>query len=860
MSESLPYALLRPVRCDKPSPGPEHVVRWDDVDWGLLAAAITSSELWAYDYETRGTETWKPATKAVGLALAWLTRDGTIDYVYIDDSEGDGSILAGFVDFLWINRAPYSAICSYNAYFDSAITRMHRRRDGIDETDAGLRITNDCYLLHRLLASEGWPGQSWSLKYAMVQLLGWSDTNEKGIEDWLVGHGFHTSGPDLEEGETPEAHLRRCEEWVAVNPTNRRCTPDKSQMHRVPPNILGPYACLDAVATVQLMMHVLQPVLTHHPLVVDWEREYLLLVSLLIDQQYYGIRLDRAGLEARGAECARLAGEREAEAARHGALAPVLSKWRDYRLAPLYEREPPQYKKFNLGDEPRHTTAKGEVSKSWLQWCVKRDKGPEPTKTWPEWRARMDLAERTPQFHFSSNDHMRWLLFGSSNSKFADGPEWAGLLGWEWGEDPDPKKGRKGTVWVTGRHGKVEVDRTPGGLLPVDDVVLSQLCDGVREPILSAAEARKELQFVDAYVSLAWFHPSAAGTQTENRIPGEWRIHPGWTIHGTKTGRLAGKDPSLHQIVKTVEFLRHLTADAGCVWVEMDFAALEPHVLAELSRDPGLMELYGPGAPPHDRYLFSLSKYPGPLGNKVRSLYPTDWSDLEAAKAAIAETKSKCKTEREAGKEIVLSSDYGAGWRKQLRRLNARGIRMTANEVRALNEGHRELHRGVYTDYAGRLEKEWERRGGWVMSALGTPTPVWGERLKDLVNRCIAEGTWVRVRNKGWIQIENVVAGYEVWDGESWVMTSGLLSNGTKSCISVGGVWMTPDHNVMTEGGWRAAEYISRISALQEGTRPHANWKDVWGLVCLCYHTLAQELGLIYRSRMSARNPPSESR
>ena len=69
---------------------------------------------------------------------------------------------------------------------------------------------------------------------------------------------------------------------------------------------------------------------------------------------------------------------------------------------------------------------------------------------------------------------------------------------------------------------------------------------------------------------------------------------------------------------------------------------------------------------------------------------------------------------------------------------------------------------------------------------------------------CIAAGTLVLAK-RGWVSIENIVLGDEVWDGTCWVSTSGLIDNGTAEVIDAYGALMTPDHLVLTTEGWRDA-------------------------------------------------------
>lgn len=69
---------------------------------------------------------------------------------------------------------------------------------------------------------------------------------------------------------------------------------------------------------------------------------------------------------------------------------------------------------------------------------------------------------------------------------------------------------------------------------------------------------------------------------------------------------------------------------------------------------------------------------------------------------------------------------------------------------------------------------------------------------------CIARGTPI-LTHLGWKPIEQVMPSDRVWDGEDWVRHSGLARQGFKEVIKAHGVWMTPDHEILTTEGWRRA-------------------------------------------------------
>jgi DNA polymerase len=78
-----------------------------------------------------------------------------------------------------------------------------------------------------------------------------------------------------------------------------------------------------------------------------------------------------------------------------------------------------------------------------------------------------------------------------------------------------------------------------------------------------------------------------------------------------------------------------------------------------------------------------------------------------------------------------------------------------------------------------------------------------------LFENCIAEDTLVLTR-RGWVKIQNVRASDYVHDGVDWFGHGGLLYKNEQACLSIDGVFMTPDHEVLTNDGWKKAETSPR--------------------------------------------------
>lgn len=108
---------------------------------------------------------------------------------------------------------------------------------------------------------------------------------------------------------------------------------------------------------------------------------------------------------------------------------------------------------------------------------------------------------------------------------------------------------------------------------------------------------------------------------------------------------------------------------------------------------------------------------------------------------------------------------------------------------------------------------------------------------KQAVLGCIAEGVEVLTRT-GWTPIEKVRLGDLLWDGEEWVSHSGVIEKGLKPVVSVSGVLMTEDHEVLTEEGWKEAwelegngRYLRSARCLATGQLPDSEKAfagDLW--------------------------------
>lgn len=70
---------------------------------------------------------------------------------------------------------------------------------------------------------------------------------------------------------------------------------------------------------------------------------------------------------------------------------------------------------------------------------------------------------------------------------------------------------------------------------------------------------------------------------------------------------------------------------------------------------------------------------------------------------------------------------------------------------------------------------------------------------------CVAKGTPI-LTDRGLVPIEDVTVADRVWDGKEWCFHRGPYCNGVKEVIEYSGLLLTPDHEVLTNDGWKTAE------------------------------------------------------
>lgn len=299
--------------------------------------------------------------------------------------------------------------------------------------------------------------------------------------------------------------------------------------------------------------------------------------------------------------------------------------------------------------------------------------------------------------------------------------------------------------------------------------------------------------------------------------------------YGTHTGRFSGGDRMNLQNLPSrgdTTIRRALRAPDGYVVIACDSSQIEARTLAWLAGQTDLVEAFRQKRDVYSEFATRVYQRPVTKADRI---------------------------ERHVGKTCILGLGYGMGAEKLQRtlELGAGGVtvKMDLPEVErivaiyrrdnfriaqfwdrcrqalgAIVTGrHGELHPVVTHDAHGiRLPNgfylrypELRQVGQGSYEYIGDPRQMRKFRAGEEVSwshiyggkvteNCIAAGTEV-LTNRGWVPIENVQSADMVHDGVEFVRHGGTVFKSVQDCITIDGVWMTPDHEVLTNAGWQAA-------------------------------------------------------
>lgn len=300
--------------------------------------------------------------------------------------------------------------------------------------------------------------------------------------------------------------------------------------------------------------------------------------------------------------------------------------------------------------------------------------------------------------------------------------------------------------------------------------------------------------------------------------------------YGAHTGRFSGGDKLNLQNLPSrgdITLRRSLRAIAGHKLISCDSSQIEARIVAWLAGQDDMTTIFREGRDAYSEFASVI------YGRKI--------------------TKAD-KQERTVGKIAVLSLGYGAGatkYRDMLR--NQSGLVIDESEAARIVRTYREanykivmfwkkcdaalrnlvygkeyqihdillakdnsitLPSGFSLNYPGLratnlgFEYVSDPRTAAALARAklcNTPEPKLTKVYGGLVTEnCIAHDTDV-LTDSGWRRIQDVLITDMVHDGIEFVPHGGLVTKSVQPCVSIDGVWMTNDHEVLTHEGWKAA-------------------------------------------------------
>ena len=286
--------------------------------------------------------------------------------------------------------------------------------------------------------------------------------------------------------------------------------------------------------------------------------------------------------------------------------------------------------------------------------------------------------------------------------------------------------------------------------------------------------------------------------------------------YAAHTGRWGGDDKvNMQNLPRKSPLKKAIRAPDGYLLIDCDSSQIEARTLAWLAGQDDLVEAFDRG---EDVYRIMASAIYGKPVDEI-----TD-------------------SERFVGKTTILGAGYGMGAAKFKVQLKTFGVDMELSECEYIINVYRETYpmipqlwkqagRALDALMAGQTAPL-GRDGVLVVDADGIKLPnglyikypklrcqAQGDRQEMVYDtkkgratiptriyggKCLAEDTKV-LTERGWVPILWVTRVDRVWDGIEWVEHGGLTYQGKKATTILNGVRMTPDHEVLTEKGWRCA-------------------------------------------------------
>ena len=201
---------------------------------------------------------------------------------------------------------------------------------------------------------------------------------------------------------------------------------------------------------------------------------------------------------------------------------------------------------------------------------------------------------------------------------------------------------------------------------------------------------------------------------------------------------------------------------------------------------------------------------PGTFANMARlqgvKLDMTPESIVKAYRDAMSQVKGMWKKAQDAIPSMLL--DGGA-------EIDELGMITTVHEGIRLPSGRILRYPNLRQEVEENPEPGKRAKREWLCDGSRAVKRLYGGLL---VENCLSADAAV-VTDSGVKRITEVTLADRLWDGVEFVNHRGLLYKGVQQTLPVGGVYMTPDHMVLTRRGWVEAREVTHAEAALESER-----------------------------------------
>lgn len=316
-----PYALLKVAAPGQYGPRDDYRIA-NTADWWnphFVVNRIKGPVV--VDFETTGLNVLASDFRVVGIGIAGKGLEGG---VYFSTKTINATALTSLIKAL-IERE----LIAHNVCYDAAVLEVLTRRHLPQSTTLSAKWPWkwDTISMYFHLSQHEWAGQSYGLKAAQVDVLGWDAKGDVELDAWLSERGL-----------------------------------GKGDMWQAPDSILGKYGCYDVQSTYQLYEHLL-PQLQKFPDAIEFisSVEVPYHYRAIVEMRFHGIKIDTTKLAALKKEL-----EANNEAFR--------SRFENHEQVKNWIAGIDAIKLGQLIDcEPERLTKTGKVAARWTKWKEKVD-------------------------------------------------------------------------------------------------------------------------------------------------------------------------------------------------------------------------------------------------------------------------------------------------------------------------------------------------------------------------------------------------------------------------------------------------------------------------------------------------------